>query len=93
MFFEHPFTTYIGCNRDPKFNGDHDELKEYQLREDLINRFIAGDVGEDAVLDCLNEQGINPYDYLNSVEGNIEFIMANNIQITDAGLWVPQYCN
>jgi hypothetical protein len=91
MLFDHPFTTYLGTETDPEFNGSDAEVQEYILRENLIHQFLTGEEGEAVILDCLNEQGINPHAYLNSVEFNIELIISNRVEVTDAGLWVPQY--
>lgn len=91
MRFDHPFTTYLGCETDPKFNGAEAEIEEYITRENLIHKFLSGEIEEDAVFDCLDQQGIDPYEYIDSVEYNVNFIIQNQILISDAGLWLPQY--
>ena len=91
MFFEEPFTTYLGCETDPKYDGPEEELQEYIAREDVIWDFLHGRTGCMEVYDALNEHGIYVVEYLDSVEFNLEFIIANGIRPTDSVLWLPNY--
>ena len=91
MFFEEPFTTYIGSEGDPKYDSPEEEIQEYIAREDVIWDFLHGRAGCMEVYDALNEHGIDVVEYLDSVEFNLNFIMANGIRPTDAGLWLPNY--
>ncbi|MFY7804820.1 MAG: hypothetical protein ACOVQ7_15480 [Limnoraphis robusta] len=91
MFFEEPFTTYPGCEFDPKFDSPEEETQEYIDRENVIWDFLHGRTGCIEVYDALDEHGIDVYKYMDSVEDNINFIMANGIQPVDSVLWLPNY--
>jgi hypothetical protein len=42
------------------------------------------------VYDAINESTMDVVEYIDSVEWNINFIMANGIKPTDTGLWLPK---
>lgn len=90
MDFESPFLTYEGRETDPQYDSPEEETRELFIRQNLIFDFLEGAEFPDVVLDCLDEHGIDPIAYVNSVEESIDWIIQNNIKITDAGLWVPQ---
>ncbi|MDJ0553516.1 MAG: hypothetical protein QNJ68_03570 [Microcoleaceae cyanobacterium MO_207.B10] len=90
MLFEEPFCTHFGVESDPKYNSPESELKEFFLRQNLIFDLLEGKEHADTVLDCLDEQGIDPFYYLENLCESVDFIIENNIEITNAGLWVPR---
>jgi hypothetical protein len=90
MLFEEPFTTYPGWERDPGYNGTTEEIQEYWGRESMIWDFLHGRTGCMEVYDAINESTMDVVEYIDSVEWNINFIMANGIQPTDTGLWLPK---
>ncbi|NEQ40621.1 MAG: hypothetical protein F6K40_32090 [Okeania sp. SIO3I5] len=63
-------------------------MKEFFTRQNIIFNFLEGKEKADTLLDGLDEQGINPDEYINSVEESINFIVTNNIKVTDAGLFM-----
>lgn len=81
---------WMGREGDPKYNGPEAEVQEHLLRNQLIGDFLEGKTGFDVVLDCLNDQGIDPDLYLDSMRWNINAVMEANYIPPDFELWVSQ---
>ena len=72
-----PFLTYYRENSDYNAADARNEVALMNTRNEAIESFLAGDVQEDYLLDLLDHQGIEPEEYIQSVEDEIVYFMNN----------------
>lgn len=72
-----PFITYYRSNADYNSNDADQEFKAMLLRNNAIENCLDGNQNEDYLFDLLAEQGIEPGIYLDTVESEISYFLAN----------------
>lgn len=66
-------------------NPDYDRLDEFAeiqsllTRQDLVNKIFAGQASIDELLDCVNDQGFEVDDFIETVSQEIEFVQENDL--------------
>lgn len=66
-------------------NPDYDRLDEYAeigallTRQTLVNKIFAGQASIDELLDCVNDQGFEVDDFIETVSQEIEFVQENDL--------------
>ena len=92
MDISDPFMTFYRFDDD---HGASDSLAENEAlicRQTLIMDWLYGDQSADAVLDCLEEQGLGAAEYVSSVEANVRHFVDSGVPYVtnEAGLFVPE---
>lgn len=72
-----PFLTYYRENPDYNSSDSSNEFELMMLRNSAIEDLLAGYQTEDYLFDLLAEQGIEPNAYIEAVESEISYLMAN----------------
>ncbi len=72
-----PFITYYRSNNDYNSDDAEQEFKAMLLRNNAIEDCLNGGQSEDYLFDLLAEQGIEPSIYLNTVESEVSYFLAN----------------
>jgi hypothetical protein len=81
MFLLDPFSTTF--RQLPEVD-DITEAQQLIERQTAIQNCLLGREQADVVLDLLELQGIDPIAYIEAVESNVNFVIANDIIFDDA---------
>ena len=81
MDFLLPFSTYFCEN--PDFDGADSQKQSEQLiqRQELIQQVVYGEEQINVLLDLLEQQGIDPVDYVSFVEINVKEVIDNKVLV------------
>lgn len=71
-----PFLTYYRQDVDYSVADAAHEFNLMVQRNEAIDAFLTGHQDVDYMLDVLNDQGIEPEEYLEAVESEIEYFQA-----------------
>lgn len=76
-----PFQTLLTENRDFNESDSRKEVEALFARQQFIDDLLKGRISPDQLLQLLSDQGIEPARYLDEVESNINFVIANELSI------------
>ena len=86
MLILEPFST---CLRDFLDFTNQDDIQEAQQliqRQTAIQNCLLGKESPDLILDLLEFQGIDPLAYVEAIEANVNFVIANAVVLDDSEL-------
>jgi hypothetical protein len=86
MEAETPFLTYFRDEPDHNAADSLEECRRLFQRQEAIEKCLRGEVPAEYVLDLLAQQGVSPDAYVDCVESNVSFVLANNIPVNGFGL-------
>lgn len=91
MDFLDPFLTFAANHPDFNRADSRRATEQLFLRQQLIEDFIEGNETAEAVLDCIEEHGIDASEYAQGVENTVDAIVSDGkIYLTnEAGLLLP----
>lgn len=72
-----PFITYFRDNPDYSISDHCNELDSLIARNNTIQDFLDGKIDTEYLLDFLESDGIDPEAYMESVDSEIEYLIAN----------------
>ena len=91
--FIDPFLTFYEHDPDHGASDARRETENLFVRQGLIEDFIEGFESAEAVLDCLEEQGIGADAYVTAVQGNVQHIVDRGVVYieNESGLLLPEF--
>ena len=86
-----PFMTFYRVSPDHDSGDARREAIALFERQEMIEDYLRGRVPEEAVLDTLHAQGIDPDDYADQVARNVDYVIDAGIRFetNDSGIYVP----
>jgi hypothetical protein len=92
MDFIDPFLTFYEHHPDHGASDARNETEALVLRQRLITDFIEGHESAEAVLDCLEEQGLGADAYAAEVEASVQRIVSSGRVYleNESGLLLPE---
>lgn len=90
--FIDPFLTFYEPHPDHGASDARRETEALFLRQSLIMDFMEGDESAEAVLDCLEEQGLGADAYVDAVQANVQRIVSSGRVYleNESGLLLPE---
>jgi len=87
-----PFLTFYGHHPDHNRADGRRETEALVTRQGLIEDWIEGFESAEAVLDCLEEQGIGATEFVQLVESNVQHVIDGGTAYVqnESGLLVPE---
>lgn len=91
--FIDPFLTFYEPDPDHGASDARKETEALFTRQGLITDWIEGFESAEAVLDCLEEQGIGADAYVSAVQGNVQRILDQGTVYleNESGLLLPEF--
>lgn len=90
-----PFMTYLEVHPDFNASDDRRAIEQLATRQGVIMDWLNGETGTDAVLDCIEEQGLNAAGYAQSVSDAVDqfYRDGGNLYVTnESGILLPAHC-
>ena len=76
-----PLSTFYRENPDYNLADSINETRLLIQRQGMVDKVLSGDEQPDTLLDLLDSQGLDPIEYINSVEFNVQLVLENGILI------------
>lgn len=76
-----PFLTYYRDSLDYNVNDSKNEFDLMNQRNIAIEGFLQGEIAEDYLFDLLDSQNIEPQDYIESVQHELQYFLRNPHQL------------
>lgn len=83
MLIEEIFSTWLETNSDFNESDQTNAIHQLDQRQTALRDYLFYDLPLDDYLDVLNDQGIDPANYLLVVRKNIEIVIAQEIEIEE----------
>lgn len=90
--FIDPFLTFYGHNRDHSASDARQETEALATRQTLIENWLEGFESAEAVLDCLEEQGVGADAFVAMTEANVQHVVDGGTVYVqnESGLLIPE---
>ena len=89
-----PFLTYLDQNSEYSEGDNHRAIEQLSVRQGLIQDWLDGNEYVDAVLDCIEEHGLDAAGYVDAVTDHIDQIVRDGgtVYLTnETGILLPSY--
>lgn len=74
-----PFMTFFRNNPDYDSLDEVGEIQALLQRQEFVNRIFTGKASLDELLDCLNDQGFEVDDFIETASQEIEYVQENDL--------------
>ncbi len=88
---EQPFLTFTNIPLDDNYQGEVEELAALHRRTEAMDKAIREGREFDVLLDMLAEDGQDPIEYVESVEEQVNLIIAKNLVPDDWHYWRDRF--
>lgn len=89
-----PFLTYLAQHSEYDEGDNRRAIEQLSVRQGLIQDWLDGNEYVDAVLDCIEEHGLNAAGYVDAVTDHIDQIVRDGgtVYLTnETGILLPSY--